>query len=355
MSGELPIERTYLRCRCCGYSEKPLDALLEIEELPNKITRKTIMEIAFYGQNQSSFKDAQLMIEKALGMYINSETIREITEMIGKNIFEEDLLRAKHTLENISKIEIKENPKKITLYIQIDGAAVNTRVEDLNGSTWRENKLVMAFTDKDMIRRKNGDHTITKKEYMSYIGSVDEFKAFVLDVAVRAGYGTVENVVIIADGATWIRNMCDELFPDAVQILDLFHLRENIYSFAKHLYGSDSTKYTAWSESIIYKIEKGKIEEVMEEIPIIEKLPTGIVNLKKYLENNIDKINYCEYREKGFFVGSGAIESGNKLILQKRLKQAGMRWGVDGAQSVLSLRAKVESGLWEKEVRKYCA
>jgi hypothetical protein len=64
----------------------------------------------------------------------------------------------------------------------------------------------------------------------------------------------------------------------------------------------------------------------------------------------INSIDYASYLEKGYFIGSGAIESANKIILQKRLKQAGMRWNVDSAQSLLTLRAKRESGLWLTDV-----
>ena len=183
-----------------------------------------------------------------------------------------------------------------------------------------------------------------------YIGSSDEFKAFVLDVAVRAGYGKIKDVVVIGDGATWIRSMCEEIFPDATQILDLYHLRENVYTYAKHKFGGDVSKYTPWAETVIQKIESGKVDEVLQILPNDEKLPAGIVNLKTYIANNRDKINYSEYKENDWFVGSGAIESANKTIVQKRLKQAGMRWSVDGAQSLLTLRAKVESNLWHDVV-----
>jgi len=81
------------------------------------------------------------------------------------------------------------------------------------------------------------------------------------------------------------------------------------------------------------------------------KVPKGTVNLETYITNNIEKIDYKYYKECGYFVGSGAIESGNKTVLQRRLKQAGMRWSPETAQPLLTLRAKVESGLWD-EVRK---
>jgi hypothetical protein len=54
--------------------------------------------------------------------------------------------------------------------------------------------------------------------------------------------------------------------------------------------------------------------------------------------------------QKGYFIGSGTVESGNKTVLRQRLKQAGMRWNVDTAQNLLTLKAKAESGLWHSDV-----
>ena len=189
-----------------------------------------------------------------------------------------------------------------------------------------------------------------KKEYAAFIGSAEQFRGYVLDTAISAGYGKTGDVVIIGDGAGWIRNMGNDLFPEAVKILDLYHLKENIYTYAKHKFGHNEKEYVPWAETIIDKIEKGKVGEALSLLPEEEKLPANIVNLRTYISNNLDRIDYPKYKEKGYFVGSGAIESANKVILQRRLKQAGMRWGVPGAQAVLSLRAKVESRRWVSDV-----
>lgn len=352
--GELCLKREYFYCRNCGYSEAPLDQDLEIAGLSHKMTRKFMVEVAYFAQNQVSFGKASEWINRVYKMDVNEETIRTITEEIGKRIFEADTKKAEKTVEKIQSLDLSKDIGG-TLYIMIDGAAVNTRIEDENGSTWRENKLVMAFTDKDMIKRKDGGNIIVKKEYMPYIGNCEEFKKYALEVAVRAGYGKLAQTVVVGDGATWIRNMCDEIFPDAIQILDLFHLKENIYTYAKYLFNQDASKYTPWAEVLIDRIEKGKADEALALIPQTKKLPTGVVNIKTYIENNRDKINYTEYREKGYFVGSGAIESANKTIVQQRLKRAGMRWGVPGAQALLTLRAKDESHLWHEVERAICA
>ena len=354
MGGEVKIKRTYVYCVECGYGECPYDEEIGIDRLPHKITKELMVETAYYGQNQGSFKEASELMKRAIGIEINAATIREVTEKVGQKVYETDRERAKETLKNIQKIEIT-GEKAGTLYIEMDGAAVNTRVEDEKGSTWRENKTVMAFTDKNMIKRADGSHIITKKEYAAHIGSAEEFKAFVLDVAVRAGYGKIRNVVVIADGAAWIRNMCDEIFPDAVQILDLYHLKENIYSYAKHKFGGDAGQYTPWAENLIKDIDDGKIDQILSNLPDEENLPAGTINLKTYIANNRDKINYSLYADNGWFVGSGAIESANKIIVQRRLKQAGMRWSVQGAQAVLSLRAIVQSNRWSSVRALFCA
>ena len=314
------------------------------------MTPELMSEVAFYGQNQTSFKRARRMINKALKLDINEETIREVTEHVGKLVFEQDTRRAEETISNIHNLNCDAKEEGV-LYIQTDGAAVNTRVEDENGSTWRENKTVMAFKSKDMIHRKDGGHIITAKEYLPFIGTSEEFKMYMLDIAVRAGYGKIKEVVIISDGAAWIRTVCNEIFPDAVLILDLYHLKENIYTYAKHKYPGNPVKYTSWAESAIKMIEDEEPEKLLDILPENEKLPPGCVNLRSYISNNLDRIKYRQYKENGYFVGSGAIESGNKLIVQQRLKQAGMRWSVPGAQYVLSLRAKDESDLWEQYVK----
>ena len=69
-------------------------------------------------------------------------------------------------------------------------------------------------------------------------------------MAQHNGYGKFKNTVLISDGATWIRNLKEELFPDAQQILDLFHLKENTYELAKDVFNNDERQYMPWAENI---------------------------------------------------------------------------------------------------------
>ena len=58
-------------------------------------------------------------------------------------------------------------------------------------------------------------------------------------------------------------------------------------------------------------------------------------------------IDYKEYVNKGYFIGSGVIECANKYVFQERIKLPGMRWHIDSAQYVANLRAKLMSGFWD--------
>jgi hypothetical protein len=352
--GALNIKRDYEYCRHCCITDTPLDHRLRIDQLKHGMTNRLRVETAFYGQNQASFEEAAERIEKHYGVAVSDETVRVVTEEIGQLVFEADAEKARTLLAHMQEIEMLDEGEKRndTLFIEIDGAAVNTRVRNEDGSTWRENKTVIAFTGSDLVERK-GSAQIKRKRYAALIGSAEAFRGFVLDAALEAGYGQIKDVVILSDGAAWIRHMCEELFPEAVQILDLFHLKENVYAYAKERFGNEAKQYIPWAEKVNALLEAGDAEGAILEIG---GTPGKEINLRTYIENNRHKIEYPTYRAKGWFVGSGAIESANKVIVQRRLKQAGMRWSVSGAQYVLTLRCKCERKVWQTEVAaKLCA
>lgn len=244
------------------------------------------------------------------------------------------------------------------LYILADGAALNTRIRDEEGSTWRENKLGEVFSTDDIYHwtDHNGkrQHQIRKKEYVSYIGSAAEFKKHLFACALRGGYGKFAETVILSDGAAWIRYMGEELFPDAWHILDYVHLCENVNTFAKCIFGMNESKFKPWAKDICDSLKTGQSKKVLTELePFKDKKPENCtVNLYGYITNNINHIDYAAYEQKGYFIGSGAIESGNKTILQDRLKRAGMRWNTSTAQPMLTLKSKEESDLWQVDVVK---
>ena len=335
----------------------PLDCLFKLDKLPFKMTLAAMLKAAYWAQNQCSYQKAEDIMRDTHGIFINDDTIRHVTNYVGQIVFGEDSRRADGAFDplNQGKLDYPQD-KPGTLYIETDGAALNTRVKDEAGSTWRENKQGVVFSS-DNIRTwhdKRGDkqHRIQKREYVSCVGSCHEFKKHLLSVAIRNGYGSYKNTVMISDGATWIRNIRNEIFPDAQQILDYYHLCENVHTFAKHLFKMNEDKYRPWARDICSALKKSNANQVSTELSSPKFTQPGgcPVNLYGYINNNIGNIDYAKYLKKGYFIGSGAVESGNKIVLQRRLKQAGMRWNTKTARSLLTLITKEESGLWNLDV-----
>lgn len=313
-----------------------------------------MLRCAYWAQNQCSYQAAEDILKKIYGIRVNDDTVRLVTNYIGRIVFQADCLRAEEAFESLNSGKMKfSRSRKGVLYIEADGAALNTRHKNAEGSTWRENKLGLVFTSDNIYywRGKDGEkkHQIASREYVSYVGSIDEFKKHLFACALRNGYGEYRDTVILGDGAAWIANMAEELFPDAQYILDYYHLCENVYSYAKAKFHMEETQYHTWAEEICQKLKDGEYQTVFDSLDENEQYE-NTANLKHYILSNINHIDYPQYIKKGYFIGSGAIESGNKIVLQKRLKQAGMRWNPETAQYLLTLKSKSESGLWEKDV-----
>lgn len=337
----------------------PLDEALGVHRLPFKMSVDLMLECAFWAQNQSSYEAAEQALLRVSGIRVNDDTIRQVTNAIGRIVFQEDCRQADEAVKLLDACKLPyDRSRKGVLYIELDGAALNTRFRNDQGSSWRENKLGIVFSSDNVKFYRNSrtgqmHHRLERREYVSFLGTADEFKKHLLNTALKNGYGHYEKVVVLSDGASWIANVASEMFCGAQHILDFFHLAENVHSYAKELFELDEERYRPWAERITKMLRQGQAQEVLDELDSLPPIKDRqCVDLPNYIRKHRNHIDYPSYENQGLFVGSGAIESGNKVVLQRRLKQAGMRWEPETAQYLLTLRAKQESGLWHSDVVK---
>ena len=228
-------------------------------------------------------------------------------------------------------------------------------------SSWRENKLGLVFRSDKLENTGKMDedgkpiYRIGEREYICTTQGIDTFRERLLYLLLKNGLEDASDVVFISDGAPWIRKTREKYIPSATQILDLFHLKENVMKFAQYIYHNKESDYYPWWKEVCQQLEEGKWKAILQRPEIADyctekETPKGIVNLYRYIWNNRDIIDYPKYKSQGYFIGSGGIESGNKTVLQERLKLSGMKWYVDSAESLLALRAKLKSNLWENYV-----
>jgi hypothetical protein len=336
----------------------PIDQVLGLTRLPFKITVAAMLVIAKESMRSESYEEAEKILKERSQIETNDDTMRKVTNTIGKMVFENDIEISESVWEKFEsgKLDFPKTKINHTLYLEIDGAMVPTRLDGKKGSIYKENKLCMIFSSDNIFwwTDKHGDrqHRIDKREYTSYIGGVEVFTKLVLSLALKNGYGKYKNTVLISDGATWIRNLKDMILPDAQQILDFYHLKEYITNYSKIIFNNDEDIYTPWSKKVSDLFKTSDTDKAIDLIKRSSKnkYVPQLENLINYIKNNINNIDYANYRSKGYFIGSGAIESSNKTVLQRRLKYGAMRWNVDSGQAVVTLVAKARSGLWESEV-----
>ena len=376
LHGILPVRRTVLRPRNNESRAKllreegikniiPIDELLRIDKLPFKMTVSMMMEIAEEAVIQNSYEAVERRFREKKCIDISDDLVRAVVDFVGERVVEDNHKMAEQArliYEEGKEKKLKKSPDNGILYLETDGASVCTRGEDGKGAFWHENKLGMAFNSDDIHfwENRNGErqHRIQKREFVNFLGSASEFKYHFLNLAIKHGVYERQEVVLISDGALWIQNMASEIIPDAVHIIDLFHLKENVGEYAKSVIGEKTEQCHVWTARICNDLEEGKWREVLKELKAYQnlQLPPGVPNLYTYIENHRDCLDYPSYKKKGYFVGSGAIESANRYVMQNRLKLPGMRWTKDGAQRMLALKAKYESNLWsdvERLVRIY--
>jgi hypothetical protein len=215
---------------------------------------------------------------------------------------------------------------------------------------------MMAFSSDNIYywtdKKGHRQHRICKRDYSAFIGDSITFTKLALSLAINNGYGKFENTVLLSDGATWIRNMKNFIFPDAQQILDFYHLKEHIADFGKVIFNLDESLYMPWAKEVSELFKKSEYDAAVELIKKSTKkrYKDDLDKLLNYLDNNRDNVDYALYLSKGFFIGSGAIESSNKTVVQRRLKYGAMRWSPASAQAVVTLVAKARSDRWESDI-----
>ena len=227
---------------------------------------------------------------------------------------------------------------------------VDTRVES-EGSSWKECKIAIVFSSANFHcwtnRKGEKCQAMGKRDIVGIIGSVDDFRYHVLALAKRNDYDYCSEVVVLTDGARWIMPFVEKTFPRATHILDKFHAKENASKFANAVKRGKNQK-DLYTKKLNELIDAGDVEGLLKATePYKDWKPrNGILNFHTYVDSHKQCMDYPQYEKKGYFVGSGAIESCHRYVMQNRMKQPGQRWNVETGQGILSLKSRYESGNW---------
>lgn len=296
--------------------------------------------MVYVGQMEPYAKGVEVL-EKLAGVGVCEAQLYRVTNTYGA-LLEPEIVPDETVLElgTVDEGEI--------VYAEMDGGMI------LTDDDWREVKVGRLFRENDCrtSASENRSGSILESRYSAYLGGYQEFMNRFDPIIIPYGH-LDERLVFISDGALWIKNWITENYPEATQILDLYHVKEHLAKFAE-LAQPDAVKRRKWLDDQSNRLLNGSLGQVIHAVraftlplPRARKEQQNLVN---YLLDNEYRMQYQDYLENGLFIGSGAIEAAHRTVVQCRLKRSGQRWSVNGAQNMLNLRVAYMSDQWHKVV-----
>ena len=291
-------------------------------------------KIVYTGQ-MDCYENCTEVLEKLSGVKVGSTQIHRITDCYGKAV--EQSVNAVRTLTPLKQKEV--------LYIQADGSMLLTREEG-----WKEVKLGRFFKSGDCIHAGSNQGWISNSQYVAHLGNSKDFTKMMDDLT--ESYGKLDSrLIFISDGATWIKNWIEDAFPNAISILDYYHACEHLHEFSNNFF-EDKPAEQDWTAVQKELLLNSEVTEVIKNIKALSKKSNQEAEkLIAYYESNLERMDYKKYKQTGCgIIGSGAIESAHRTVIQKRMKLSGQRWSKKGAQNLLNLRVTNKNHLWAKIV-----
>jgi hypothetical protein len=324
----------------------PLDE--ELGLLPQRYTPRLIELIVYVGMTVP-FREGSFLLRLASGTEVGAETIRRLTERAGREAVR---LETEET-DREEPLRVKLS-RPVTVADRVQQVSVDGAMVPLVRGEWGEVKLLAigrVVPTADGVRARE----------LSYFARLTDHASFTHAARIefdRRQTDAAREVVAVTDGAEWIQGFLDARCPDAVRVIDWGHAAGYIGEAGQALFGPGTADCCAWVERQLQQLWQGNPQAVVSELARLEHAAAGgeAVRLAhQYLGKRVDQLRYASFRERGYPVGSGIVESGNKLVVQRRLKGSGMHWTRSNVNSVLALRCASASGRWRERWRPVCA
>jgi hypothetical protein len=290
------------------------------------------------------FQQAADLLGDMLGVQVSKAQTVRCTEAAGE---------AYVSLQNEQADRIEREappglPGSEKLVMSADGAMVPLRKGE-----WSEVKTLAIGEVQPAVKRQDEWIVRTRRvSYFSRLVDAKQFEHLTLVEMHRRGVEKSRQVAAVMDGADWLQNFVTYHRPDAVRILDFAHAGQRIGQVGQALFGEGTLEASQWTGERLHRLKHqgpqvilAELRQLQQQHPSLEILVENLA----YLEKREAQMRYPQFQEQGWPIGSGMVESGNKLVVEARLKGAGMHWERGNVNSMLALRNIVCSNRWSEE------
>lgn len=332
--GWIKIQRAYYHCCECGRSFVPYDKAsgLGSEQISPGLAKACCLLAV-----DDSFQQVSRKVEEFFGQSVSDDTVKQLVHQVGSKVLAQQDQEFTSFLAEKQIPQAQAEPEKV--YIAVDG----TTVHENDG--WHEVKVGCIYWEDEQF-----------KEHKYYVGRFDNSQRFGWHVwlaACRCGFREAKEVVYLGDGAGWIRTEHHRHFGRATFIIDWFHASEHVWDCGKKLFGEGTQATEDWVHQCLDLLWDGWTKKLLDDLKEQHKKyragkRQAIDTLIRYISTNEEQMRYDVFRDKGYKIGSGAVEGACKHVVGKRLKQSGMIWSRIGSSATLALRVMWLNDRWEQ-------
>lgn len=352
--GRVRYRRSYHVCEQCHAGASPLDRQMGIEA--GQVTAGLAELLALAGV-EISFEEGTRWLEHYLLFRVSDNTLRKETERFGelqkaqeaewiKNSQDEKWLQQRQR-------ELGKQPGR--LYGSLDGvmAPLVGEWRELKNIAWYRVEPIRSYQKRRRHAKRVGEQKNGQAQDITYhcdIQPPEQFSDLFWASACQRKADLYEEVVFVCDGAVWIWKLIEKHFPHAIQIVDWYHACEYLPPIAEAAFGYGTPQYQAWLENARTLLWEGHLADLIlacQQLSSIALAKQAVHQAVTYFTNNQKRMDYARFRQQGYFIGSGTVESGGKQISGLRLKRAGARWTEPGAVATAKARAAWLSAHWD--------
>ena len=353
--GTVHIARVRLTCRGCGHSWLPLNAVLGMASKQRTSGGLQHWEALLGGL--TTFAEAAQLLETLAGVGVGIETLRTHAEAAGSQLEGEQRAAMAHveaTQEPPANYEPVADSQ--ILVVETDGVMARYRDRHLDGTLidgeWHEIKLglVGGWQDGELVDASYVAARQTAASFAPRLGT-EAARRGALDIVGWRGLDTdgggeeamLRRVVVLGDGARWIwEHVATTFGSERIEILDWYHCCQHLWAVGNAVHGADTPQAEAWvshAKEVIWHDGPDALLRLLTRCRASSEETTKTLDTERgYFRTNAERMRYAIYRDQGLPVGSGAVESAAKHLVQHRMKRAGMRWSELGARAILHLR-----------------
>ena len=284
------------------------------------------------------YAQAQELFSDLVGIQVSKATARRATLCTG-----EAVLRRDEAEEERLKQEVPQAPEGADKQqLSADGAMVH-----LVGGEWVEVKTLIIG---EVTCNKRGEVCTQELSTFSRLADAERFTETSLVETHRRGLERAAGVCAVQDGAEWLQGFVDYHRADAVRILDFAHAAEYINEIGQAVQAAGGRLPATWFEGVLHRLKHQGPERVLKHLAwLAARYPSPTIQEKlAYLHKREVHMHYPTYQAAGWPIGSGSVESANKVVVEARLKGAGMRWTRHNVNPMLTLRNAACNRRWHE-------